>query len=114
MQPTRLKEINDGEGHLAGDAVLQLVGETVRTNVRPYDVTVRYGGDELICAMSNISAPEVRARFEKVSTALAAASPKYSVSVGVAELEPDDDLQGLLARADADLLQVRTPGTGRG
>lgn len=45
-----LKEVNDTQGHLAGDALLQLVGETVRGNVRPYDITVRYGGDELICA----------------------------------------------------------------
>ena len=108
-----LKEINDGEGHLAGDAVLQLVGETLRANVRPYDVTVRYGGDELVCAMSHISASEVRARFEKVSAALAAASPTYSVTVGLAELEPEDDLQGLLARADADLLEARARRTGR-
>jgi two-component system cell cycle response regulator len=108
-----LKQINDSEGHLAGDAVLQLVGETLRAKVRAYDVTVRYGGDELICAMSNISPSEVRARFERVSTALAAASPKYSITVGLAEFEPADNLQDLLARADADLLQARTARTGR-
>ena len=42
------------------EQLLQLVGETVRANIRPYDVIVRYGGDEFICAMSNLSAPEDR------------------------------------------------------
>ena len=41
-----LKRINDTQGHLAGDALLRLVGETLRANLRPYDVIVRYGGDE--------------------------------------------------------------------
>src|SRR5947209_3484219 len=41
-----LKQLNDSQGHLAGDALLQLVGETLHANVRPYDVIVRYGGDE--------------------------------------------------------------------
>jgi PleD family two-component response regulator len=30
-----LKQVNDGHGHLAGDALLQLVGETLRANIRP-------------------------------------------------------------------------------
>src|SRR5207248_4525452 len=32
-----LKHVNDSQGHLAGDALLRLVGETVRANLRPYD-----------------------------------------------------------------------------
>ena len=49
-----LKNVNDNHGHLAGDALLRLVGETLRANVRPYDVLVRYGGDEF-CARCRIS-----------------------------------------------------------
>src|SRR5438552_11348809 len=33
-----LKAVNDSQGHLAGDALLRLLGETLRANVRPYDV----------------------------------------------------------------------------
>ena len=102
-----LKEVNDGQGHLAGDILLRLVGETVRANVRPYDVIVRYGGDELICAMPNLSAPEARARFERIAELLAAADARHSVSFGLAEAEPDDSLQDLIGRADADLLEAR-------
>jgi diguanylate cyclase (GGDEF)-like protein len=102
-----LKEVNDSEGHLAGDALLQLVGQTIRANVRPYDVIVRYGGDELVCAMPNISAAEVRTRFETIAAALSAARAHHSVTFGIAAAEPQESLKELLARADADLLEAR-------
>jgi len=102
-----LKVVNDSQGHLAGDALLRLLGETLRANVRPYDVIVRYGGDELLCAMPNLSAGEARARFEKIATALAGPDTEHSVTFGLAEAEPADSLQELIARADADLLEAR-------
>jgi diguanylate cyclase (GGDEF)-like protein len=109
-----LKAVNDNEGHLAGDALLRLLGETLRANIRPYDVIVRYGGDELLCAMPNLNAREARARFEKIVTALAAAEADHSVTFGLAEAEPADGLQELIARADADLLRARRLGHRKG
>jgi diguanylate cyclase (GGDEF)-like protein len=103
-----LKQLNDSQGHLAGDSLLQLLGETLRANLRPYDVIVRYGGDELICAMPNLSASGARARLEKIAALLTAADAKHSVTFGLAEAQPADALQELLARADADLLQTRS------
>jgi diguanylate cyclase (GGDEF)-like protein len=102
-----LKAVNDSRGHLAGDALLRLLGETLRGNVRPYDVIVRYGGDELLCAMPNLSAGEARSRFAKIAAALAAADADHSVTFGLAEAEPADSLQELIARADADFLDAR-------
>jgi diguanylate cyclase (GGDEF)-like protein len=106
-----LKAVNDSQGHLAGDALLRLLGETLRANVRPYDVIVRYGGDELLCAMPNLSAIEARARFQKIAATLAAVDADHSITFGLAEAEPADSLQELIARADADFLQVRHSGT---
>src|SRR5205085_1605268 len=83
-----LKQVNDTQGHLAGDTLLRLVGETLRANVRPYDVIVRYGGDELLCAMPNLSAPEARARFKTIAAALKAVDAEHSVTFGLAEAEP--------------------------
>jgi diguanylate cyclase (GGDEF)-like protein len=102
-----LKEVNDTQGHLAGDALLRLVGETIRANVRPYDLIVRYGGDELVCAMPNLSALEARTRFQKIAAALTAVSPDHSITFGLAAAEPAENLQELLARADTDLLAAR-------
>jgi diguanylate cyclase (GGDEF)-like protein len=102
-----LKQVNDSRGHLAGDTLLRLVGETIRTHVRPYDVVVRYGGDEFVCAMSNLGALEARERFGNVAEALRAVDVEHSVTFGIAEAVPADSLQSLIARADADLLKAR-------
>jgi len=102
-----LKAVNDEQGHLAGDALLQRVGETLRANVRPYDVIVRYGGDELVCAMPNVTVSEVRDRFARIVAALRAVNPRHSVTFGLAEADPKDTMRDLIARADADLLGAR-------
>jgi diguanylate cyclase (GGDEF)-like protein len=102
-----LKQINDSRGHLAGDALLRLVGRTLIGNLRPYDVIVRYGGDEFLCAMPDIGASEARARFRKICHALAAVDGDYSLSFGLARSNENDTLDDLIARADADLLAGR-------
>ena len=73
---------------------------------------VRYGGDELVCAMPNLSAAEARARFERIAAALTAADAKHSITFGLAKAEPTDGLRELIARADADLLEARRSGQG--
>ena len=40
------REINDKHGHLAGDAVLRQVADTITASAREIDITARYGGDE--------------------------------------------------------------------
>jgi diguanylate cyclase (GGDEF)-like protein len=102
-----LKEVNDTEGHPSGDALLHFVGETLRANVRPYDVIVRYGGDEFLCAMPNVTRASARIRMEKISAELNAAKEGHSITFGLAAYEPDDGLQELVTRADADLLGAR-------
>ena len=57
-----------------------------------------------------ISRDEARARFEYIAAALTAVSPGHSVTFGLAEAEPGDSLQELIARADAALLEARRSG----
>jgi len=106
-----LKRVNDTEGHLAGDEVLRLLGSTLRASFRPYDVIVRYGGDELVCGMPNLSASEARERFEKVAAALSTVTSGHTVTFGLAEAGAADSLHDLITRADVDLLGNRR---GRG
>jgi diguanylate cyclase (GGDEF)-like protein len=102
-----LKQVNDERGHAAGDLVLKLVVDTLRTNLRPYDVIVRYGGDEFVCAMPNLSLAAARERMDRIATLLAAANEGHSITFGLAEHEPADGLAELISRADAGLLEIR-------
>jgi diguanylate cyclase (GGDEF)-like protein len=102
-----LKLVNDSRGHLAGDALLKLVGATIRAHVRPYDVILRYGGDEFVCAMSDLGAVEARERFDKVAEVLRELDAKHSVTFGIAEAVAGESLETLITRADADLLEAR-------
>ena len=109
-----LKEVNDEQGHLAGDELLKLTAEALRTHLRPYDVIVRYGGDEFVCAMSNLPESEARSRFENIAQDLVATNAKHSITFGLAEYEPTDTLHDLIGRADADLLDARHQRTNSG
>lgn len=103
-----LKQVNDSEGHPAGDEVLRRTGEALRAGVRGYDLVVRYGGDEFICAMPNVTEVRARLRFEKIAATLASVDPDHSITFGLAEAQPGDGLADLIARADSDLLNHRS------
>lgn len=94
-----LKVINDTEGHGAGDARLRAVADAIRSQLRSYDLVIRYGGDEFLCALSDVTVEDVQDRFVLVNAELAAAH-QVSVSVGVTALEDGDDLDGFVSRAD--------------
>jgi len=102
-----LKGVNDRDGHAAGDRLLRLTAATMRAKLRPYDVVVRYGGDEFLCAMPNISRGAAAERMTVIASALSAAELGRSISFGLAEHRTDDAPEELVARADADLLAAR-------
>lgn len=111
----RLKEVNDESGHPAGDRLLRQTVDVMRANVRPYDIVVRFGGDEFLCAMPGLGPDDARERLAAIAAALAVSQPGHSISFGVSEHEPGVELDDLIARADTDLLDARrTSGEGAG
>lgn len=52
------KAINDDYGHSAGDELLQIMGERLLTSVRGSDTVARFGGDEFVFILPDISKPE--------------------------------------------------------
>jgi diguanylate cyclase (GGDEF)-like protein len=102
-----LKQVNDSKGHLAGDALLRAVGQALRAHLRPYDVIVRYGGDEFVCVQSSVDIAEATIRFETINRALAEIDAGYSISVGLAEARRGESLGELITRADRELLRTR-------
>ena len=58
-----LKLVNDLRGHAAGDQLLRDVTSCIKTGLRPYDVVLRYGGDEIVCALVGEGTPGLEHRF---------------------------------------------------
>jgi diguanylate cyclase (GGDEF)-like protein len=103
-----LKRVNDEQGHAAGDALLAGLAEAMRRRLRPYDPVVRVGGDEFVCALSEVDSGQASRIFHDIQANLAGAIEGATVSFGLAELLPDDDLGTLLERSDFALREARS------
>lgn len=107
-----LTTVNDTSGHSAGDALLRIVAAAITSTMRAYDVTVRWGGDEFVCALSNVTLEVASERIVEIERVLAGRWPDVSISVGLAELHDDDSLDILIARADSSLYGAKSSHGG--
>ncbi len=101
-----LKGRNDSLGHAAGDTLLRATVDSIRAHLRSYDLIIRFGGDEFVCALLDVTMAEAVKRFTLVNADLAAAH-EASVTVGLTELEADDAVVDLIARADEAMYRER-------
>ncbi len=62
MDLDNFKEINDNHGHRVGDRALCEVAKILRAGIRPYDICVRYAGDEFIVVLSGCTVDEAEAK----------------------------------------------------
>jgi len=104
------KEINDTHGHHVGDRALRDVAQVLRTVIRPYDICVRYAGDEFIVVLADCGFDEAENKRkelqEAVIDAVFEARPgtrvTLSISAGSAVFPHDgDSYESLLAKADS-------------
>ena len=93
-----LKAVNDSLGHAAGDKLLRKTVDSITTRLRSYDLIIRFGGDEFVCVLPGVTTAQAAERFKLVSADLAAT--QAAITVGLAELQPDDAPEDLVARAD--------------
>src|SRR5262249_27240918 len=59
MDIDEFKHINDTYGHRVGDHALREIARALRLAIRPYDVCVRYAGDEFVVVLSGCGPDEV-------------------------------------------------------
>jgi diguanylate cyclase (GGDEF)-like protein len=116
------KKVNDGHGHLAGDAVLVTLAKITQGMVRTEDVLARYGGEEFAVICRGTPLVNAGVLGERLRTAVEQATFEYqqlklpvTVSVGVAAL-PESKVQSpaeLIAEADEALYEAKKTGRNR-
>jgi diguanylate cyclase len=115
------KRINDEEGHDAGDMVLQQASMLVLNSVRNGDFVFRYGGEELLVMLVEVT-PAVAQRIAQDLCDRFAANDflvgqgrklHVTVSVGVAVYDGHPDFQHLINRADQAMYDAKQGGRNR-
>ena len=111
------KEINDTHGHPVGDKVLMEVSQRLGTAVRNFDCLGRYGGEEFLIVLKNTSlstalsvAERVREHISAGPVSLHGIMVDVTVSIGVAVVQPGDEADNLVSRADEALYEAKSAG----
>ncbi len=112
------KAFNDQYGHTAGDSVLVAVAEALREYLRPTDLVARFGGDEFSVLLPDLHIKQARQTAERIRQQIAGLSPPslataVTVSIGLAERTPSDDVATLVQRADAAMYDAKEAGRNR-
>jgi diguanylate cyclase (GGDEF)-like protein len=114
------KQINDTLGHAVGDAVLKLVAEQLASRVRETDMVCRYGDDEFLVLLDDVSqGSDAMVTADKIMQALAGPHHvgdtvvRLTASIGLC-LYPDDGdgVHALVDRAEAAMYRAKRRGPG--
>ena len=116
------KQINDRNGHIAGDIVLKGVVSVVLTCLRKEDLLVRYGGEEFCILLPGVAIDRAAILAERTRSAIEQAHflfdgrpLRVTVSMGLATLSSDgyEGVNTLVSRADEALYSAKKGGRNR-
>jgi diguanylate cyclase (GGDEF)-like protein len=113
------KEINDGFGHLAGDAAIRESGGRMRAALRTYDSLGRYGGEEFLMVLPECDLLQACGVADRVRAAIADGPIRevphpITVSIGVTSTTSTGfDSDALLRSADEALYRAKSKGRNR-
>lgn len=93
-----LKEVNDTQGHAAGDQLIQRAAEALREVARKTDVVARLGGDEFCILSVEIDPDGAQSLFERIGQALSEVA--VDASIGFSLRHPSFGLQQAISQAD--------------
>jgi len=114
------KEVNDNYGHKAGDQVLSNLALVMRNNIKAGDFVFRYGGEEFLLLMTDMSIEEseniagrLLKEVEQMDMTGICADRKITVSVGVSGFNGHPDYNKIIEKADAALYEAKQQGKNR-
>lgn len=103
------KSFNDRYGHQAGDEVLARFGTLLEESTRGSDLAVRYGGEEFLLLLSQVSAKQAQGLVERAAE-LWATESELTFSAGIAVMDGQADSTRTLTEADAALYGAKAAG----
>jgi len=120
MDIDHFKRFNDTYGHDVGDRVLRFVADTLVKNSRPFDMIGRWGGEEFIGIMRNVTSQQLgdlgnrlRVLVESAYLSLQDERLHISISIGATLVQRDDTMDSLIKRADSLLYESKRAGRNR-
>jgi diguanylate cyclase (GGDEF)-like protein/PAS domain S-box-containing protein len=117
MDIDRFKSVNDRYGHDVGDKVLQVVAKTLLNSSRSSDTVGRWGGEEFVAVLSNITALRLRTCAERYRMLVERSSLptetgpiRLTISAGVTLAIPGDTPVTIIKRADVLMYESKANG----
>jgi len=111
------KRVNDTMGHQVGDLVLQEVTKRVHSVIRPYDSLGRYGGEEFLVLIPGYDSQSALDVGERIRLSISSApfatglnSLQLTLSIGIACIGTDLDMEQLIRHADEAMYRAKSEG----
>lgn len=112
------KRVNDDHGHAAGDAVIRRIGELIAQTLRETDKVARFGGEEFVVLLREVSEHDAHELAERIRLIIADSAIPFdgkelgvTVSIGCAAITAHDrDVEELIERADRALYSAKAAG----
>jgi len=111
------KKVNDTYGHDVGDSVLRSLSAAVKNNLREVDILGRYGGEEFLIILPNTGLSDAKEYAERLRKEVEEYSfetvEKVTISLGVVEIAPTENIKEIFKRADDLLYASKNRGRNR-
>lgn len=111
------KKINDGYGHAAGDCVLRSASKVMQQALRTSDQLFRFGGEEFVLLLpatdidgAHIVAERIRMNLEQSHCLCDGKNINVTASIGIAQLQPEDNQHSLFDKADKAVYRAKALG----
>ncbi|HML69242.1 MAG TPA: diguanylate cyclase [Clostridia bacterium] len=112
------KNINDTYGHLIGDVVLKELAACIKNNVRVANDAVRFGGDEFVIVLENVSAEEAYLVAERIRSCageleFSGLGLVFHITLSIGLIEGAAPLNELLEKADHAMYTSKSKGKNK-